>query len=570
MLLSTGPDDEVPLAPPAGVCGSGVATCPQGQCCTVFGFCATNCTETRGPKPRTRRYSLTAAWKVGAPDGFRRRLIAINGRMPGPTLRCVVGDRLIIRVHNKVDAPMTLHWHGILQRGTVVMDGVPGVTQRALQPRSSQLYDFVCPTPGTFWYHSHFKGQYIDGMKGALIIRDPSLPRFPAETTVQLSDWYHIESSVLMREYLSPASGGNEPVPISALINGVGQANCTGRGCRCAVIPAHPGSCKHPATLLRLINTAAFAQFQFSVDNHRLIVVSLDGLTVQPSQPLRGVVLNAGQRVGVLVCPDGPRRRLADWQPAWVRAHMIQSVFASDSPDPTVLGVLQYGRRTSRPRRLPTTQPTELKLSEVMGDTAAAGVDPYLLRPLSPQEPPEPTQEMQLVIDFYNDPCANCTNWAHFNNISMQLPDGGGSPGTPSMVESLLANRSLPPNKDFGYHVEQLQAGAVVQVVINNHDTGEHPLHLHGHWFWVMAHGRPQAGDYDAATDQLERWPLLRDTATVPAGSWMVLRFVATNPGVWIFHCHIDWHLGAGLALVFAYDQAWNADWRGGSSSAYS
>lgn len=48
-----------------------------------------------------------------------------------------------------------------------------------------------------------------------------------------------------------------------------------------------------------------------------------------------------------------------------------------------------------------------------------------------------------------------------------------------------------------------------------------------------MAHGRPQAGDYDAATDQLERWPLLRDTATVPAGSWMVLRFVATNPGVW-------------------------------------
>lgn len=153
-----------------------------------------------------------------------------------------------------------------------------------------------------------------------------------------------------------------------------------------------------------------------------------------------------------------------------------------------------------------------------MGDTAAAGVDPYLLRPLSPQEPPEPTQEMQLVIDFYNDPCANCTNcegcrpWgvascsarlpaglpvacrpaypahprgaacrlgppcvpagAHFNNISMQLPDGGGSPGRPSMVESLLANRSLPPNKDFGYHVEQLQAGAVVQVVINNHDTG--------------------------------------------------------------------------------------------------
>lgn len=89
-----------------------------------------------------------------------------------------------------------------------------------------------------------------------------------------------------------------------------------------------PNTCTPPPSpthlQLRLINTAGFAQFLFSVDRHRLIVVSLDGLTVQPSQPIRGVVLNAGQRMGVLVCPDGPRRRLADWGPAWVRAHMIQ------------------------------------------------------------------------------------------------------------------------------------------------------------------------------------------------------------------------------------------------------
>lgn len=127
------------------------------------------------------------------------------------------------------------------------MDGVPGVTQRALQPRTSQLYDFLCPTAGAFWYHSHFKEQYIDGatpgstplrlkrfaalgsalsqpsgdqqpgrwlqgacglqpwtpphaaltpglpgagMKGALIVHDPSMPRFPVETNVQLSDWW--------------------------------------------------------------------------------------------------------------------------------------------------------------------------------------------------------------------------------------------------------------------------------------------------------------------------------------------------------------------------------------------
>lgn len=83
------------------------------------------------------------------------------------------------------------------------------------------------------------------------------------------------------------------------------------------------------------------------------------------SKPLRFVELNTGQRVSVLVCPDpaapGGYRPGA---PAWVRAHMIQEVFPSPAPSPTVLGVLQYSGPTARPHTLPTTQPYEYSDAE--------------------------------------------------------------------------------------------------------------------------------------------------------------------------------------------------------------
>ena len=90
---------------------------------------------------------------------------------------------------------------------------------------------------------------------------------------------------------------------------------------------------------------------------------------------------------------------------------------------------------------------------------------------------------------------------------------------------------------------------------MNNADSGEHPLHLHGHWFWVLARGPPGGGEYNQ-TIPLATHPLIRDTATVNANSYLVLRFAASNPGVWLFHCHIDFHMAAGLILALVYGPA--------------
>lgn len=66
------------------------------------------------------------------------------------------------------------------------------------------------------------QAQYVDGLKGALRVTDPYQDIYGSDPTVMLSDWYHLPTNDMLAEYASPASGGDEPVPVSALINGVG------------------------------------------------------------------------------------------------------------------------------------------------------------------------------------------------------------------------------------------------------------------------------------------------------------------------------------------------------------
>jgi FtsP/CotA-like multicopper oxidase with cupredoxin domain len=102
----------------------------------------------------------------------------------------------------------------------------------------------------------------------------------------------------------------------------------------------------------------------------------------------------------------------------------------------------------------------------------------------------------------------------------------------------------------------------VVDLVIENFDEGNHPMHLHGHKFWILgqAHGAWKGyekslgltsqgqGVLDGNEDALKTL-IRRDVATVEGYGWLALRFIADNPGVWAFHCHMAWHSEAGLVM---------------------
>ena len=95
-----------------------------------------------------------------------------------------------------------------------------------------------------------------------------------------------------------------------------------------------------------------------------------------------------------------------------------------------------------------------------------------------------------------------------------------------------------------------------IDILIQNLDDGNHPFHLHGYKFWVLKQGKgyePQPYSTPSLYNDIDLInPLRRDTASIEAYGWMLIRFVADNPGAWAFHCHIGWHNEAGLGMVFA------------------
>ncbi|KAH0411515.1 putative multicopper oxidase, type 1, partial [Aureobasidium melanogenum] len=102
-----------------------------------------------------------------------------------------------------------------------------------------------------------------------------------------------------------------------------------------------------------------------------------------------------------------------------------------------------------------------------------------------------------------------------------------------------------------------------IDLLISNFDDGNHPYHLHGYKFWVLAqgHGYPPRKSLDRPMDLDNLSPLYesldltnpmrRDTASVEAFGWALIRFIADNPGAWAFHCHVSWHAEAGLLMQF-------------------
>ena len=95
-----------------------------------------------------------------------------------------------------------------------------------------------------------------------------------------------------------------------------------------------------------------------------------------------------------------------------------------------------------------------------------------------------------------------------------------------------------------------VEYGDVVQIVVNNLDGAIHPFHLHGHQFQVLDRPRSGEGKWSGNTNTAPSAPPRRDTITVYPNSFAVLRIVADNPGVFLFHCHIEWHVEMGLTAT--------------------
>nr|QID90256.1 laccase [Trichaptum abietinum] len=454
-----------------------------------------------------------------SPDGFSRSTVTAEGVFPAPLISANIGDNLQINVIDQLtDTNMrratSIHWHGLLQHGTNEMDGPAWVNQCPIIPNESFLYDFSVPgQSGTYWYHSHLSTQYCDGLRGPLVLYDPNDPHASlydiddASTIITISDWYHGLSTVLF-----PNPNKAPPTPDSALINGLGRYSGGPTTAPLAVVRAQPGK-RHR---LRLVSTSCFPSYTFSIDGHSLTIIEADGVETQPLT-VDSLNIFAAQRYSVVVTMD---QSVDNY---WIR--LVPSSGTTGFTNGINSAILRYDGATD-------ADPTSTQTSGVVLNEA--NLVP-LINPGAPGEPVAGGANVTLNLQIGRDAASkNLT----INGVAFVPPN------VPVLLQVLSGTTNAADLLPSG-SIYSLPSNSVIEVSIPG--GGNHPFHLHGHTFDVVR--TAGSSTYNYAN------PPRRDTVNVGGGSDNVtIRSVTDNPGPWFLHCHIDWHLEAGLAIVFAED----------------
>lgn len=462
--------------------------------------------------------------------GNMRRIITCNGEFPWPDVQVQKGDTVQVYLTNGFDDKNTsLHFHGLFQPGTNQMDGPEMVTQCPIGPGQTFLYNFtVTEQHGSYWYHSHTSGQYMDGMRGLFIIHDPDYPYkqgkdYDQEVAITLNEWYHKTSYELLPSFLNKFNPtGAEPIPQNFLMNNT----------RNVTWEVQPDT----TYLVRLINIGGFVSYYFYIEDHELEVIEVDGVPVEKNST-NMIYISVAQRYTFLLRTKSDTSKnyaimqlcdvgMLDLQPADLMVNATNTLSYSSSNE---------------------------EVSEVTIDDYDDHLDDFYLTPVNKTElydEPDLTITLEVVMDNLK----NGINYAFFNNLTYTAPK------VPTLM-TVLAAGDLATNAEIygsNTHAYVLGKNDIVEIIINNNDTGRHPFHLHGHVFQLI--DRDTYSGTEDATDivpynaddhpEFPHYPMMRDTVHVNGHSNMVLRFKADNPGVWFFHCHVDWHLEQGLGLI--------------------
>jgi len=151
-----------------------------------------------------------------------------------------------------------------------------------------------------------------------------------------------------------------------------------------------------------------------------------------------------------------------------------------------------------------------------------------------------PNPDYSITLDVTMDNLGDGANYAFFNGITFVRPK------VPTLYTALTTgdfatNPVVYGENTLGYVLKHMD---IIEVIVNNNDPGKHPFHLHGHNFQVTHRSADDAGNYvpsSASTPPVI--PMRRDVVLAPPNGNVVLRFRADNAGIWLFHCHLEWHL---------------------------
>ncbi|KFN46322.1 copper resistance system multicopper oxidase [Arenimonas composti] len=526
--------------------------------------------------------------------GRARTAITVNGSLPAPLLRWREGDTVTLRVRNALPSASafgdltSIHWHGLLLPAN--MDGVPGLSFAGIRRGESYYYRFQVRQSGTYWYHSHSAFQEQSGLYGPIII-DPAGPDPHAvdrDYVLMFSDWTDLDSAALYRRLKQmPAYDNHARLTVGDFLADAGRDGvaATARDrlawARMRMTPTDlsdvdantytyllngttslgnwTGLFRHGEKLrLRLINGSAMTHFDVRIPGLKLTVVAADGQPVHPVT-VDELRIATAETFDVIVEPRG--------QDAF-------TIFAQDlGRTGFVAGTLalREGLRAPVPPLDPRPRLTMADMGHGHGEHGKAaeggcgaamgeggcgaamhaghGAAPSDAATIThpPGEARSPFVDMQVA-----------TASPRLDDPGIGLRDNGRRVLSYSMLRSSFPD---PDGRDPGREIElhltghmerfawgvdgqhfadaaplRLRYGERVRITLVNDTMMTHPIHLHGMW-----------SDLE---DERGEFLVRKHTVDMPPGTRRSYRVRADALGHWAWHCHLLYHMEAGMMRV--------------------
>ncbi|HEX7283683.1 MAG TPA: copper resistance system multicopper oxidase [Vicinamibacterales bacterium] len=501
--------------------------------------------------------------------GSPRIAQTINGSIPGPLLRWREGDTVSLRVRNELDEDTSIHWHGIILPAN--MDGVPGLSFHGIRPRETYHYRFAVKQSGTYWYHSHSGFQEQRGVYGPLVIepRDPDPIAADREHVILLSDWTDESPERVFVKLKKRADYYNfnqrtlgdffKDVRAKGLAATLADRGAWGEMRMNPTDLADVGGATYTHLMngitpsgnwtglfqsgervrLRFINGSAMTYFDVRIPGLKMTVVAADGLRVHPVTVDEFRIATA-ETFDVIVEPSG--------QDAF-------TVFAQ-AMDRTAYAAGTLAVRDGLRAPVPAVDARPLLTMADMGHghdmSAHAGHDMPGMPKHAPSEAGNPLIDMQtqMAESKLSDP-------------GIGLRDNGRTVLTYADLRSVFDDPDgRDPGRDIELHLTGhmekfawsfdgikfsdaapllLKYGERVRIILVNDTMMTHPIHLHGLWSDL----ENDAGEF----------VVRKHTIDMPPGSRRTYRVRADALGRWAYHCHLLFHMEAGMFREVRVDE---------------
>jgi CopA family copper-resistance protein len=540
--------------------------------------------------------------------GASRLATTVNGTLPAPTLRWREGDSVTVRVANGLDEEASIHWHGIVLPAN--MDGVPGISFHGIHPGGSHVYRFTVRQGGTYWYHSHSGFQEQRGLYGALIIdpREPEPFRYDREHVVLLSDWtdeqpervfsklkkrsdYYNRRQRTLADFVRDVRRQGLRTTLAERrmwgemrMNATDLADVSGSTYTYLMNGQPPASnwtglfLAGERVRLRLINGSAMTYFDVRLPGLKMTVVAADGQYVHPVT-VDEIRLAVAETFDVIVEPSGQDAftifAQAMDRTGWaagtlaVREGLHAAVPTLDPRPFLTMADMGHGEMGHDAGATAQASPTDPHSGHTMPEAPAVPADPHaghVMPPSTPTIDPHAGHSMPRPAGAgQSHPASESGNplvdmqtiapTSRFDDPGIGLRNNGRRVLTYGDLKSLFADPDArEPARTIELHLTghmerfawsfdgvkfssaqplRLTYGERLRLVLVNDSMMSHPIHLHGMWSDV---------ENDAGQFQVRK-----HTVDMPPGSRRSFRVRADALGRWAFHCHLLYHMEAGM-----------------------